>query len=378
MADEMHDRPWEELERLVEAERAERVEAFLDALPAGEATRVVSRLDSDDQERLLTTIDPQSAADLIEQMPDSQAADLFERLEPEAAAAIVEELPSDEQADLLGDLDRADAEAILARMAPEGARDARELAQYPDDVAGGLMIKEFLAYPQDFSVADVVADMQANGEQVPEPLATRPFSGKFLVRVPPHVHRDSALPFADPAEAYHDYDVQYAYVTDEESRLVGVLRLRDLLLARRAQPISALMIREPQTVLDTATLDELRGFFDRYPFFGVPAVNAIGTLVGVVRRAAVEEALADRSDSDYRKSQGIVGGEELRTMPLLLRSRRRLAWLSVNIVLNIMAASVIAFYQETLAAVIALAVFLPIISDMSGCSGNQADAVSMR
>ncbi len=342
MADEMHDRPWEELERLVEAERAERVEAFLDALPAGEATRVVSRLDSDDQERLLTTIDPQSAADLIEQMPDSQAADLFERLEPEAAAAIVEELPSDEQADLLGDLDRADAEAILARMAPEGARDARELAQYPDDVAGGLMIKEFLAYPQDFSVADVVADMQAN------------------------------------AETYHDYDVQYAYVTDEESRLVGVLRLRDLLLARRAQPISALMIREPQTVLDTATLDELRGFFDRYPFFGVPAVNAIGTLVGVVRRAAVEEALADRSDSDYRKSQGIVGGEELRTMPLLLRSRRRLAWLSVNIVLNIMAASVIAFYQETLAAVIALAVFLPIISDMSGCSGNQAVAVSMR
>ena len=65
-------------------------------------------------------------------------------------------------------------------------------------------------------------------------------------------------------------------------------------------------------------------------------------------------------------------------MPLLLRSRRRLAWLSVNIVLNIIAASVIALYQETLAAVIALAVVLPIISDMSGCSGNQAVAVSMR
>jgi magnesium transporter len=125
-------------------------------------------------------------------------------------------------------------------------------------------------------------------------------------------------------------------------------------------------------------LDELHGVFDRYPFFGMPAVNAAGTLVGVVQRAAVEEALADRSDSDYRKSQGIVGGEELRTMPLLLRSRRRLAWLSVNIVLNIIAASVIALYQETLAAVIALAVFLPIISDMSGCSGNQAVAVSMR
>ena len=65
-------------------------------------------------------------------------------------------------------------------------------------------------------------------------------------------------------------------------------------------------------------------------------------------------------------------------MPVLLRSRRRLSWLSVNILLNIIAASVIAFHQETLSSVIALAVFLPIISDMSGCSGNQAVAVSMR
>ena len=100
-------------------------------------------------------------------------------------------------------------------------------------------------------------------------------------------------------------------------------------------------------------------------------------LVGVVRRSDVEEAFGERSESDFRRSQGIVR-EELRTMPLLTRSRRRLAWLSINVLLNIVAASVIAFYQETLAQVIALAVFIPIISDMSGCSGNQAVAVSMR
>ena len=267
---------------------------------------------------------------------------VIERLEPEAAAAIVDELPSDEQADLLGDLDLEDAEAILNEMSPEEARDARELVRYADDVAGGLMVKEFLSYAQDSTVADVLADMQTN------------------------------------AETYQDYDVQYAYVTAERNRLVGVLRLRDLLLARRTQPISSIMIADPQTVPDMSPLDDLRATFDRYQFYGVPAVNDAGALVGVVQRADVEEALADRSDSDFLKSQGIVGGEELRTMPLLLRSRRRLAWLSVNIVLNIIAASVIAAYQETLAAVIALAVFLPIISDMSGCSGNQAVAVTMR
>ena len=88
--------------------------------------------------------------------------------------------------------------------------------------------------------------------------------------------------------------------------------------------------------------------------------------------------MQERADADYLKSQGIVGGDEIRTMPVLTRTRRRLSWLSLNILLNIIAASVIAMYEDTLTAVIALAVFLPIVSDMSGCSGNQAVAVSMR
>jgi len=65
-------------------------------------------------------------------------------------------------------------------------------------------------------------------------------------------------------------------------------------------------------------------------------------------------------------------------LPLRTRCARRLSWLSMNIVLNVLAASVIAYYEDTLSSVIALAVFLPIVSDMSGCSGNQAVAVSMR
>jgi magnesium transporter len=84
------------------------------------------------------------------------------------------------------------------------------------------------------------------------------------------------------------------------------------------------------------------------------------------------------AEADHMKSLGIASGEELRSMPPFERSKRRLAWLSVNIVLNLLGASVIAAYQETIHAAIALAVFLPIISDMSGNSGNQAVAVSLR
>jgi magnesium transporter len=138
------------------------------------------------------------------------------------------------------------------------------------------------------------------------------------------------------------------------------------------------MIQNPVFVQVVDTLDQLQDLFEDYGFFGVPVVDKEKQLLGVVRRGSLLEALSERSESDHMKSQGILGGEELRSMPILTRSFNRLSWLSVNILLNILAASIIALYQDTLSAAITLAVFLPIISDMSGCSGNQAIAVSMR
>jgi magnesium transporter len=138
------------------------------------------------------------------------------------------------------------------------------------------------------------------------------------------------------------------------------------------------MISKPLRVSDKASLHELENFFEEHHLFGAPVVDAGNRLVGVVLPQDIEEAVNKRKTKNFLRLSGIIGGEEFRTMPLLSRSGRRLSWLSMNIVLNIIAASVIALYQDTLAAVITLAVFLPMVSDMSGCSGNQAAAVSMR
>ena len=118
--------------------------------------------------------------------------------------------------------------------------------------------------------------------------------------------------------------------------------------------------------------------FEGSTFLGLPVVDAEGNLAGVLTRRAVMEAKEQRARNIFLKVSGIIGGEELRSHSLPSRCFRRLAFLAPNIVLNIIAASVIAMFQDTLQAVIVLAVFLPIVSDMSGCSGNQAVAVSIR
>ena len=190
--------------------------------------------------------------------------------------------------------------------------------------------------------------------------------------------RELILHLQDNADRYSDYAVQYVYALADDGQLLGVLPLRDLLLARPGQSVASAMIREPISIRADAPMAEVFELFDHYGFLGLPVLDASGKLVGVLQREDVDEARVEAAQADELKGRGIVGGEELRSMPLLHRSSRRLAWLSVNILLNLVAASVIAAYQDTIAAAIALAVFLPIISDMSGCSGNQAVAVSMR
>jgi magnesium transporter len=335
------ERPWEELLSLINNNDPEQVQSFLGTLNTEEIVRSMNRLKKVDRRKLMTLISPQEAAEIMDDIPDIQAVDIIDDMEIKEAAAILNEMPSDEQVDILAELDREDAEAIIHNMEPDEAESVRKLINYDPDTAGGLMITEYLAFDENQTVGSVIKYLRKNSERL------------------------------------KDYSVKYIYVVSGDI-FIGVLQMVNLLLSLESVKLSKIVIRNTLTVKDTASIEELVSFFDTNDFYGVPVLDSENRLVGIVLRKSIMEAEMEQASINLLESQGIVGGEELRTFPIYLRSGRRLSWLSVNIVLNIIAASVIAFYQDTLSSVIALAVFLPIISDMSGCSGNQAVAVSMR
>ena len=283
--------PWDRLSALIAAGDITGIRRFLKISPAGEVARAISRVAEKARGSLLDLLGPEDSADLLGNLSDAQAVEVIGELQPDQAAAIIEGLPSAERADLLGELNQADRTAILDRMPDAEATDARQLLQYPPDTAGGVMITEYVSYPEQVTVADVVEDLWAYGEH------------------------------------YSDYEIQYAYIRGMDGTLVGVLRLRDLVLARPTMPVGDIMIEDPVRIRADAGLDELKRVFDSQPFFGVPAVDADNRMVGVVRRAAVQEALGDRATENFLAVSGLIGEDELRTMPVLQRSRRRLAWL---------------------------------------------------
>jgi magnesium transporter len=337
---EASDAAFDEIAALVISGERGPIVKKLESLNASDTARMLLLLDNDQQKRLLELLRPEQAASIVEELPDEQAAEVVERLEVGAAAQILEELGLDQSADIINALGEDDAKDILEQMDPADAAEVRDLASYESDTAGGLMSAGAMSFGKDETVRAIL----------------RQFSNEDF--------------------DYERYRGQHPYVVDDRGRLAGVVSLRGMLTAKRSEKLSDIMVKA-SSVSPAASLDELVDIFDDSKFLGVPVTDKSRKLIGVVSRQAVTDATLERSELDALKSKGVVG-DELRSMPTLLRAKRRLSWLTVNIGLNIVAASIIAFYEDTLAAVIALAVFLPIVSDMSGCTGNQAVAVSMR
>lgn len=206
----------EKLESLIDQSAEQSIERLLESLSSSEIARAISQLPREKQNHLLEVLRPPEAAEVVEQLSDVQAAQIVGRLEANTAAAIVHELPSNEQADLVGDLTKDRADAILAELESDEATQLKQLVEYPDDVAGGLMITELLVYPENLTLEQLREDFHKN------------------------------------ADRYRDFQVQYAFVTNPNDELVGVLRLRDLLLAKPEQTVGQLMIQDqspPMTYL---------------------------------------------------------------------------------------------------------------------------------
>jgi len=327
------------LHEAVEAADEKQVAEIVDSISSQDALRQASLMKSDKRDQLISILSPEAAAELIEEAPSVLATSMIEGLDSSVAAKIMGELHSDTQADIVNEMKAANAEAILSEMDFASAEDVRKLSLYDPDTAGGLMELEAFTFAGDDTVGSVLQCLVSDDDEFER-------------------HRG-----------------QHPYVIDESGRLIGVVSLRGLLRSKRNVRLADIMTPVISIQAD-ATQDELVSLFDENPFLGMPVVDDQGMLLGVVSRLDLTEAELERVEQESLSRQRT--GDELRSMPILLRSRRRLAWLSSNIILNIIAASVISAYEETLAAVIAIAVFLPMVSDMSGCSGNQAVGVSMR
>ncbi len=324
----------------LETKNTEALIEIVDSMTISDGLRYFLWLDDAQKEAFLNLLPHDLSAELISELPLEHAGGVVEQLEEDVAVGILSEMETDLQADVLGELTTENADSILAKMDQQEAEEVRNLVQYDENTAGGLMKSEVFSFHTTDTVGLILRTMASEDEE------------------------------------FERFRGQHPYVIDENDKLVGVVSLRTMLSEKRSVKLADVMVPAVSLPVDMH-IDDIEDIFIKEDFLTLPVLDANNVLLGVVTRTTLQDAVYEKSEADNMKRHGVVG-DELRSMPLFLRSRRRLAWLSANIVLNILAASVISSYEETLTAVIAIAVFLPMVSDMSGCSGNQAVAVSLR
>jgi CBS domain-containing protein len=218
--------------------------AGLAELHPADLASIIDQLAPKDRAGILASLGDEAMADAMEEMDPETQVEILEDLEPARAADILEEMSPDDAADLVADLSDETRAEVLALMERDEAEEVQGLLGYPEDSAGGIMTTEFIAVPATLSAAQTI---------------------------------DRLRELEPDAET-----IYYVYVTDDDGRLVGVLSLRDLIVAQPDVLISAVMFDEPVAVGLLADQDEVAQVVARYNLLAVPVVDDQGRLEGIV------------------------------------------------------------------------------------------------
>ena len=234
--------------------------AGLAQLHPSDLASIIDQLSPRDRAGVLASLDDEAVADAMEEMEPDTQVDVLQDLDRARAADILEEMSPDDAADLVADLSEETREEILALMEQAEADEVQGLLGYPEDSAGGIMTTEFIAVPETLTATETIGRLR---ELEPD------------------------------AET-----IYYVYVVDGDGRLVGVLSLRDLIVASPDAPIAEAMIREPVAVDVLANQEDVAATVARYNLLAVPVVDPDGRLVGIV---TVDDAMDQILPTAWKK-----------------------------------------------------------------------------
>ncbi len=238
---------WEDvdpLESTIAGVRLRVPHAKLAQLHPSDLAAIIDQLTPRDRAGVLAALDDESVAEAMEEMEPDTQVDVLEDLAPERAADILEEMSPDDAADLVADLDQDTRDEILSHMEQDEVEEVRELLGYPEDSAGGIMTTEYIALDERLTAAQAI---------------------------------DRLRELEPDAET-----IYYVYVLDDDGRLVGVLSLRDLIVASPVVTIGSVMIREPVAVGVLAGQEEVAEVVAHYNLLAVPVVDDEARLMGIV------------------------------------------------------------------------------------------------
>ena len=281
--------------------------------------------------------DKEQKADVLMELDEEDRKTLLENMAPEQIGEFIDLLDTDDAVDLIQELDEEDREEVIQHIDDvEQAGDIVDLLQYDEDTAGGLMGTEMIEVNENFSMPECIKEIRRQAEDLDE--------------------------------------IYYIYVVDDDRRLRGVLPLKKMVTHPSVSKIKHVMESDPVSVRADTPIEDVAIDFEKYDLVAMPVIDSIGRLVGQITVDDVMDEVREQSERDYQLASGISSDVDA-TDSLWSQIKARLPWLLLGIVGGIVNSLILTGFEAQIAAVTALAIFIPLIGGTGGNVGVQASAI---
>lgn len=326
------------VEEALEAHDEARAYELVEPLHPADIADLFELLDHDERTGLAKAITDLLTPDVIAELNDYVREDMIEALPHATVADIAEQLDTDDAVQLIEDLEPEDQRAILAEMEPEDRAAIESALAYPEETAGRLMQREFVAVPEHMTVGGLIDYLREHDEL--------------------------------PTEFWE------VFVVDAMHKPVGTCALSWVLRTPRNVPLADVMKRDQTLIPVTMDQEEVALRFQKYALISAAVVDESGRLVGQLTVDDIVHIISEEAGEDILRLSG--AGEGDINEPFGLTVRARLSWLVINLGTAILASSVVGIFQTAIAKLAILAVLMPIVSGMGGNAGTQTLAVVVR
>ena len=276
---------------------------------------------------------------LITKIDTDDLQAIVESTDKEMFISILEQIPPDDVADLLGRLPENIGQRILEGMNKESSEEVGELLQYDDQSAGGIMVPEFIALPEETTARVAISYIQKE-------------------------HQNVEMTF-------------YLYVVDSRDKLVGVCSLRELVTVAPETPLSGFMTTDIHFVYVDSDQEKVARIVARYDLLAVPVIDHDRKLLGIVTVDDVIDIIRDEATEDILKMAG-AGDSFVETKSIFKSTKIRLPWLFASCMGGVLATIIIGHFRTTLEQLVFLAAFIPVIMGMGGNVGTQSSTIVVR
>jgi magnesium transporter len=340
MSSEMNfDELLQDIRYLVKKDQKDLISNIITDLHPADVAEIMSHLNDDERRTLFALLSPETASEVLAELEEVVKEDVLEGMDSEQIAELVNEMASDDAADVVSELPEEQASEVLDKVEEERSEDIQELLLYPEDSAGGIMAKEYVAMNANFTVQQAIENIRTE---------------------------------------HHDVDdLYYCYIVDDFGTLVGMTSLRSLILAKPNTAIHTLMEEDIVIVESDMDQEEVAQLFRKYDLVSAPVVNKMHKLIG---RITIDD-IVDVIDEEIEEDLGRIAGtneEEVLEDSVVQISRARLPWLIISFIGQVFAAFIIKYFEGTFYEIAGSALFIPMAMAMGGSVGQQSSIIVVR